>query len=234
MKREEHIALEYLQTISNDVVYEPDGKIPPDFKFKEIIAVEVRRLNQNIFKGDKPKGLEKERIGLNLALTNAFRDYDSPPLKDSYWISLDYSRPIGKITDIVKVAKKELSLFLKENKKTPFVIKLSKNVSITIMKTKNKNPRVFRIGIEVDQDCGGWVGPLYVENINHCIMEKTNKILPYKSNYSEWWLVLVDFLIGGIGEPEKTFAIQHINKGMDWKKLIVIHPLTKNEILKLE
>jgi hypothetical protein len=64
MKKEEKIAKDYLETISNDVVFEPDGNIPPDFKLNQVIAVEVRRLNQNIFKGNKPKGLEQERIKL--------------------------------------------------------------------------------------------------------------------------------------------------------------------------
>jgi hypothetical protein len=46
-------------------------------------------------------------------------------------------------------------------------------------------------------------------------------------------LVLVDFLVRGIGEPEKSAVIQHVNKGANWKKIIVIHPETKKEILKI-
>lgn len=64
MNKEEEIAKGYLETISNNVVFEPDGKIPPDFALDRTIAAEVRRLNQNIFKGDKSKGIEQDRIKL--------------------------------------------------------------------------------------------------------------------------------------------------------------------------
>jgi len=73
----------------------------------------------------------------------------------------------------------------------------------------------------------------YIENINHCIAEKTQKIQRYKDKYQEWWLVLVDFLVGGIGEPERTIVIQNIINIYDWKKVIVIHPVTLKEILKI-
>lgn len=43
----------------------------------------------------------------------------------------------------------------------------------------------------------------------------------------------MDFLVGGIGEPEKTAVIQNINLGTDWKKLIIIHPETNKDILKI-
>ena len=233
MKKEEKISKVYLENISNDVVFEPDGNIPPDFKLNQVIAVEVRRLNQNIFKGNKPKGLEQDRIKLYRSLANVFREFDSPVPTDNYWISLDFFRPIGKMADIRDKTKIKLQYFLNAKPPTPYEIKLSHHITITISKATRKSSKVFAIGIEVDKNSGGWVGSLYTENINYCIEEKTKKIKTYKSNYPEWWLILVDFLIGGIGEPEKTTVIRHINKGADWKKIVVIHPETKKEILKI-
>lgn len=233
MKKEEQIALDYLNTISNDVVYEPDGKIPPDFKLNQIIAVEVRRLNQNVLVGKKPRGIEQEQIRLYQALARLVREFDSPIPTNNFLISLDFKRPIGKISNIESVAKRRLSSFLQNKPATPFEIKLSSNVSITVIGANRKGPAVFHIGSESDWDSSGWVGPLYADNINRCIAEKTKKIQAYKSKYSEWWLVLVDFLAGGIGEPERTFIIQRINKGSDWKKIAVIDPETKKEILKI-
>ncbi|MEZ4719401.1 MAG: hypothetical protein R2851_25450 [Caldilineaceae bacterium] len=40
-----------------NVVYEPDGNIPPDFLVDERIAIEVRRLNQNFV---DPEGYGKK------------------------------------------------------------------------------------------------------------------------------------------------------------------------------
>ena len=47
-----------------NVVYEPDGNIPPDFLVDGTIAIEVRRLNQNHFDGPDAKGLEEVAIPL--------------------------------------------------------------------------------------------------------------------------------------------------------------------------
>lgn len=233
MKREEQIALDYLNIISNDVVYEPDGRIPPDFKLNQIIAVKVRRLNKNINVGRFRKGLEQSQHSLVDGLSEIIREFDSPIPKDNYRIKLRISRPTPKIKKLKSVVKKELWNFLENRPEMPFEIKLSDNVSIILSKEKRESSKVFHIAIISDQGRCGWTAPDYLENINFCISEKTKRIQKYKSKYPEWWLVLVDFLAGGIGEPERTFVIQHINKGSDWKKIIVIHPETKQEILKI-
>lgn len=176
MKKEEKIAKDYLENISNDVVFEPDGNIPPDFKLNQDIAVEVRRLNKNIFGGIKPRGLEQEGIPIVRALSKVFREFASPIPIESYRIKLRFSRPIGKISNIEAAAKSGLSIFLQNKPATPFEIALSRNVSITIYRTNRKNTEIFYIGILSDRDSGGWVGSLYTENINYCIEEKTKKI----------------------------------------------------------
>ena len=236
MKEEEEIAQAYLYTISDDVVPWPDGRnVPPDFKINEIIAVEVRRLSKNIIKRNiKPKSLEQDAIPLFHALSKVFREFDSSISDNKYWIYLHFFRPIGKISNIELVAKTELDNFLKNKRPTPYEIKLSRTVSFTIEKGNIKSNKVFDIGMISDLNHGGFVEPMYIENIKHCIAEKTPKIQAYKSKYSEWWLLLVDFLVGGIGESEKTTVIQHINKSADWKRIIVLDPITKKEIIKID
>ena len=55
MDESERIASEYLATLGfNDIQYEPDGNVPPDFVLNKTIAVEVRRLNQNFVEKDHP------------------------------------------------------------------------------------------------------------------------------------------------------------------------------------
>jgi hypothetical protein len=54
------------------------------------------------------------------------------------------------------------------------------------------------------------------KNLTICIDEKTRKIAPYRKKYSEWWLVLVDFMFGGTERP-----VQVIH---DWDKVLVTHP----------
>ena len=45
MNKDEQIAESYLESLElGAVIYEPDGKVPPDFLVDRRIAVEVRRL----------------------------------------------------------------------------------------------------------------------------------------------------------------------------------------------
>ncbi len=47
MNRDERIVEGYLNSLNlGKAVYEPDGKVPPDFLVDGRIAIEVRRLNQ--------------------------------------------------------------------------------------------------------------------------------------------------------------------------------------------
>jgi hypothetical protein len=232
MKEEENIAQQYLYTISNDVVHWPDGRnVPPDFKLKQIIGVEVRRLNQNILRGDKSYAIEQDRNRLVNALSAIFNEFDSSNSVHNYWVALRFSRPVGKMADLKNRARAVLKDFLKYELSTPREIKLAKHVSIEIEKHNNKNDEVFSFVYEADLDGGGFVVPLYINNINLCIAEKTQKIQKYKSNYSEWWLVLVNFLEAGIGRQAKITVCQNIKRGNDWKKIIVISRDTKKAIL---
>ncbi len=48
MNREESVVRQYLEHVGfQDIKYEPDGNIPPDFLVGGRVAVEVRRLNQH-------------------------------------------------------------------------------------------------------------------------------------------------------------------------------------------
>ena len=53
-----------------DIVYEPDGKVPPDFLVNRRIAVEVRRLNQNFKHEGRIEGLEQVSIRLQMGMRN--------------------------------------------------------------------------------------------------------------------------------------------------------------------
>jgi hypothetical protein len=59
MDQSEKVAYQYLSSCGfRDIVYEPDGNIPPDFLVNDSVAVEVRRLNQNEQTPAGPRGLE--------------------------------------------------------------------------------------------------------------------------------------------------------------------------------
>lgn len=64
MKKDEIKAKIFLESIGfpvDDIIYEPDGNIPPDFLVKPSLAIEVRRLNKHIQLefNERPEPLEK-------------------------------------------------------------------------------------------------------------------------------------------------------------------------------
>jgi hypothetical protein len=66
MNDSEAQALKYLSSLGySQVVYEPDGRIPPDFLVKGRIAIEVRRLNYNyIDEAGHVQGVETSQFAL--------------------------------------------------------------------------------------------------------------------------------------------------------------------------
>ena len=65
-------------------------------------------------------------------------------------------------------------------------------------------------------DCGGWLGSELQRNVQIAVEEKTKKIEKRRSNYPEWWLILVDQVGYGMEEP---FSVKH-----DWDKVVLINP----------
>lgn len=57
-------------------------------------------------------------------------------------------------------------------------------------------------------------------NISVCIGRKDKKVALRRSKYPTWWLVLVDFMMGGQGNSGQPIAIPH----PQWNRVIVIHP----------
>ena len=220
MKWEEQIALDYLTACGHkEIVFEPDGNVPPDFSVGRSVAVEVRRLNEN----RSGKGLEQDGVPLHQALKSVLAEFDQPEEVDCYWLAYRFHRPVGTIKSIKQNTRQGLDQFLKTTPPTPHEIQLSVNISLTVLNANQKSFYRFRIMSWSDLDSGGWVKYLYPQNIHHCIQEKTAKIQPYWANYREWWLLLVD----AIGISLDKIEISDVVKPSDWKKIIVIDPSTK-------
>jgi hypothetical protein len=62
-------------------------------------------------------------------------------------------------------------------------------------------------------------------NLEICITEKERKVAPYRSKYSEWWLVLPDHISLGFNQRDiRDFAamppLEH-----SWQKVVLVNPL---------
>jgi hypothetical protein len=203
MKPEEIVADKYLRnTYREEIVFEPRGKdTTPDFSIKGVYAVEVRRLNQHFFNGEKKEGLEQLSFPLYDALKEVLASFNSRYSGKSFWVFIDYERPLSKkIREIKLEMQNSLEKFLQNEVSLPYTLQVNEEIEFQVYSSDPLSGRVFRLGGEVDGDAGGWVISVYIENIRHCIAEKSSKIKQYKSLYSEWWLCLIDRMELGLDD----------------------------------
>lgn len=234
MNREEQIAETYLRSLGfMSVVYEPDGKIPPDFLLDDTIAVEVRRLNQHSLKEGQARGLEEARIPLFTLLESCLSEFDKMYDSCSYWVSVTFRRPVGKSNSNKKAIVKALIDFLSNPPQLPCNIRVTQSIYLHIFPSQTVNGRVFRFARGIDRDSGGWVLSEFEKNFKHCIEEKTQKIKAHKDKYVSWWLVLVDHIAHGFEENEKDEVKTMVSKNSSWEKVIVLDSLSGKKILEI-
>lgn len=213
----------------NDVVFEPDGNVTPDFLVERRIAVEVRRLNKHweAASGDLVP-LEKLERPFLAELNRCLDSYGNPVGGTSWCVFPLIKRP--QLTrNWAKLLRTELGHFAKgEVYGNTGTISIDENLKFRLERRSQPGERTFTLAGIADSDHAGWVGDDLCKNLQICIDEKSAKIATRKPNYSIWWLILVDHIMGGRpgsgGPPE----IDH-----DWNKVIVIHPADYNRAYEI-
>ena len=77
-----------------DVVYEPDGNVPPDFLIDDRIAIEVRRLNQNEQTASGVRGLEEVAKPLWPRVNQLVQSLEPPTAGASWYVFYRFRRPV--------------------------------------------------------------------------------------------------------------------------------------------
>ncbi len=224
MNTEEKIAESYLRALeTGDVIFEPDGNIPPDFSINNCIGVEVRRLNQHFFDGNNPTGLEQLEISIWNIFIDVLRSFDKYFQGESYWVGIDFQRPLDSSMKKLKTQMKgALASFIKEKPNLPYEIQVNEQVGFYIFHSEPQTDQLFREAGRSDMDAGGFVVSIYIENINHCISDKNRKIGHAFSKYEEWWLLLIDTMAGGLGKDEVFEVKKHVTKLGNFDTLLII------------
>lgn len=234
MNREEKITEAYLKSLCfKDVVFEPDGNIPPDFLIDGRIAVEVRRLNQHFFTKDEVRGLEETMIPLFRLLESSLSDFDSHYKGCSYWVTIRFHRPVGKGSTNKKAIVKTLTDFLSRPFPLPCDVKVTENIYFHIFPSQAVMGKVFRFAGGTDRESGGWVLDEFKKNFNYCVEEKTKKIKDHYGKYASWWLVLVDHIAHSFNESDKNEMKSMVSSNSSWVKVIVLDSLTGNNLLEI-
>lgn len=225
MDASEAIVDEYLKAQGfADVVYEPDGNVPPDFLVDGHIAVEVRRLNQHEQTEDGHRGLEHVQARVIDVLRGAF-DSVGPPISGPSWFVLcEYRRPLPKWSELTRTLVVTLKAFLDPPGDTSPWIRVVPGLQIQLRRSSKLFPTRFVFGAFSDHDSGGWVLSEMQRNLQICMEEKERKIARVRSKYPVWWLVLTDHIGHGLSVRERDQLRALINVGEPWDEVILVDP----------
>jgi hypothetical protein len=81
------------------------------------------------------------------------------------------------------------------------------------------------LGIVSDSDSGGWVIESLERNLRLCIEEKTAKVASFRSQYPEWWLVLVDHVAYGLDSFDLAQFRKSVRVPHTWDRVVIVNPL---------
>jgi hypothetical protein len=171
-----------------------------------------------------------------MILRQVLESFDKSFDGHTYWVAITYKRPLregGK--KIAQEMTKTLSSFLKGARQSPCRLQVNDKIEFEIIPSKTVvQNRVFRHAITSDDDSGGLVVQMYIENINYCIRDKQKKIAPIKDKYKEWWLILVDTMMSWNLE---SYEVDQIRKGITaydgFHKIIILDYFGDNCLLEI-
>ncbi|MFW5794862.1 MAG: hypothetical protein ACOCV1_05220 [Bacillota bacterium] len=234
MNKTEMIAKKFLKYKSySNIIYEPDGNIPPDFSISNNIGIEVRRLNLNYFFNDKYKGFEEIEIPLLMKMRSILSSYHYRN-GSSWFVNYSYNLPIETFKVIENEVRSLLDEFLKKENKNNFCKSLDCGLEIKIYKANKTYDEKFKLGGYHNLDTTGWVLDIFTKNIKLCIEEKTIKISKHRHKYNKWWLYLVDYICYGLNKSEKSIIEDKINIKNKWDKVVIISPNDFAESFELQ
>jgi hypothetical protein len=227
MDESEKLARAYLCHLGfDDIVYEPDGNVPPDFLVGGEVAVEVRRLNQNELTNSGPRGLEETRIPFQMKLRKLLMELGPSRSGASWFVHYTLTRPLPEPHIFFSKLRQLLEEFKEnEQKQMPCRIIADDNIEVDLRRAGDTYATFFLLGGGIDEDTDGWVLAETERNLRICIDEKTWKVKPFRHKYPQWWLILVDRIGYGVDECDRELFSQHLKMKHDWDKVLLINPL---------
>jgi hypothetical protein len=230
--RSETLALGYLQSLGADhIIYEPDGNIPPDFLVDSRLAIEVRRLNQNYGDSVDYQGVETAEAATLQMVLKLLPAFGAAPDGVGYWVFVYFWRPLDW-----KAVKRALRLALDTFKANPQAgglrQRLTASFEVDIRPAGIKVADYFRLGGSTDRDQGGFTVAEIIRNLNLAIAEKATKIAPYRERYSEWWLVLPNYIDTDLDADERASIAKHVDI-KEFDQVVLIDPRDPTRALVL-
>lgn len=233
MKREEQIAKDYLEHKKlPNIVYEPDGNIPPDFSIDGKIGVEVRRLNQYIPVNGIMQPVEEADYAVWGGLEAIAREIHVESYTHSVNLIARFDRPIKfkKLKpDIIKALKAHINTAGEDR-----TYKFGPNLEIRAVPSSRKSDTFFRHVGSNDMQSGGMIVEEIYNALPYILREKERKVQPHKDKYLQWWLVLIDTIGYGLDEHdlEQFRALPRLETSFD--KVILVSLLDHSFSVELK
>jgi hypothetical protein len=227
MDNSEKVANDYLVHLGfENIVYEPDGNMPPDFLVNGRTAVEVRRLNQNERTASGFRGLEEIAIPLQMKIGRLLASLGPSRSGTSWFVHYTLKRPVPA-WDVLRPALRQHLIAFRDDQSDdrPTAIMIADSLELELIRASNTHARCFVPGGYSDDDSGGWVFEETQKNLRLCIEEKTLKIARVRDNYPEWWLILVDRIGYGVDDRDRQLYREHLAIRHSWDKVILLSPL---------
>jgi len=208
-----------------DVIYEPDGNVPPDFLANGSIAIEVRRLNQNYFDGARAKGLEEVAIPLWDRVKNLLTSMGPPVNGETWFVYFRFNRPVELWKHLEPKLRCGLESFMKSSAQSPGVVAAGQGFELEVFCQASKpHQTMFIMAGCLDRESGGWVLAEMETNLRYCVSEKTRKVAKVKSRYPVWWLALVDYIGYSLNDFDREIFRAQVSIEHTWDKIILIDP----------
>ena len=215
-----------------NVLYEPDGNIPPDFLVDGSIAVEARRLNQHYDDGTGPKGLE-DAISLGASVRNLLLSLGPPTYGQSWFVHYQFTRPLPTWNVLRPVLKPALLTFMAHAHSQPLDCEIVPGFRLKLWPATTVRQTFYLFGGYSDRQTTGYVIHEIEVNLRLCIEEKTRKVAAMRHKYPEWWLVLPDHIGWGLDEFDQESFRKQVSLIHSFDRVILLDPRDHTRAFKI-
>jgi hypothetical protein len=211
-----------------DLIFEPDGNIPPDFLVAGRIAVEVSRLSQRVESGGGVESLEELAIPL-IDRIQALAATFGPPVDESWLLTLEFERPLPRWRHLSERVKAFLLEVRALGRGQGLEAQIHPNLRIEATPKSPIQDEMFHLALIHDNDAGGWVLDELANSLRHVLEEKTSKIAPFVNRYPEWWLLLLDH----VNYARQSSTDIQVTVPPPWRRLVLVDPTSPSFAIDL-
>lgn len=236
MDKTERIAHDYLRRRGieqQEIQFEPDGGVPPDFLVHGRVAVEVRRLNQNEQTAGGNRGITA--IPTWQFLESFIRTIGPSGTDESWFVGVRILRSPARPKVLKESIGSRLAAFCQlpyRNAQGTYRFDVD-GLRLELIRADGLHPSFFLPAILVDRRAGGFILSEMIRNIPICIEEKTRKTEPYRLKYPVWWLILVDHIHGNLDADEEQQLQSIVHVPSDWDRVIIVNRTDPSRAVEL-